>query len=67
MYKRYDTGTLSIEYLKAYQKGSDAQTVALLAGVYSDKEITLKALKELRMSESKAYLLETQLYMGCVH
>lgn len=66
-HKRDDSETLSLEYLQAYQDDSNPQTIALVAGVYSEKQSALKALKQVQVIKAKAYLLETQLYMGCVH
>jgi len=66
-HKRYDTESLSVEYLSAYQESANSDILALVAGIYSDRSTAQEALKRLKRYEPEAYLLESQLYMGCAH
>ena len=65
--RRFPSENLSLEYLKFYFTNSGNETLALVAGIYElekDAEIALKSIKKV---ENKSFLIESNIYRGCLH
>lgn len=58
---------LSLEYLNMYKSDAKARTIALVAGIYADKDSATAALKKLKAIEPKAFVLKSKIYIGCMH
>ncbi|QNN40869.1 hypothetical protein [Pedobacter roseus] len=58
---------LSLEYLNMYKPDAKAKTIALVAGIYADKDSATIALKKLKTIEPKAFVLKSKIYVGCMH
>lgn len=58
---------LSLEYLNVYKPDAKAKTIALVAGIYADKDSATIALKKLKTIEPKAFMLKSKVYIGCMH
>eukprot|EP01012_Entosiphon_sulcatum_P036216 TRINITY_DN46111_c0_g1_i1.p1 TRINITY_DN46111_c0_g1~~TRINITY_DN46111_c0_g1_i1.p1 ORF type:complete len:192 (-),score=23.66 TRINITY_DN46111_c0_g1_i1:521-1096(-) len=58
---------LSLEYLNMYKPDAKAKTIALVAGIYADKDSATAALKKMKTIEPKAFLLKSKIYIGCMH
>jgi hypothetical protein len=65
--RRYPAASLSIEYLSFYQEGTGKKTMALVAGIYDNKSGADSALRILRGILPAAYIVESRIYMGCIH
>lgn len=67
--RRYPSETLSLEYLVYYTNGKKPTegTIALVAIITDDKEKADKKLVEVKKYSDKAFILNSQIYMGCMH
>ncbi|WP_025145961.1 hypothetical protein [Pedobacter jeongneungensis] len=58
---------LSLEYLNVYKPDAKAKMIALVAGIYADKDSAAIALKRLKAIDSKSFVLKSKIYIGCMH
>jgi hypothetical protein len=65
--RRYPTNFLSLEYMALYNRGSSIKTIALIAGIYENKNSADSALKILKPVRSNAFAIKSSIYMGCMH
>ncbi|WP_293313349.1 hypothetical protein [Pedobacter sp. UBA5917] len=65
--RRSPEENLSLEYLNMYKPDAKAKTIALVAGIYADKDSAAVALKKLKNIEPKAFVLKSKIYIGCMH
>lgn len=67
--RRYTSDYLSIERLNAYEKQYDEskKTMALVAGLYTEKEPAAVRLQLTRKYFPHAFILNSELYVGCAH
>lgn len=65
--RRYPSSTLSLEYLNFYQKAASEKSIAVVTGIYEDKESADSALIILRKVNPKAFVVQSDIYMGCIH
>lgn len=65
--RRSPEENLSLEYLNIYKPDAKAKTIALVAGIYEDKDSAAVALKKLKTIEPKAFVLKSKVYIGCMH
>lgn len=65
--RRYPSSTLSLEYLNFYQKAASEKSIAVVTGIYEDKESADSALIILRKVNPKAFVVKSDIYMGCIH
>ncbi len=66
--RRYPSEKLSLEYLDYYRKGTEIKgidTIILVVGILDNKKQAKALLNRIKLS--KAYILETKIYMGCMH
>ena len=68
-HRRYPSKSLSLEYLDYYYEESVAnlKTIAVVLIITNDKEIAEKQLALVKMYSSHAFIINTDIYMGCVH
>ncbi|QIX60026.1 hypothetical protein HER32_01995 [Hymenobacter sp. BT18] len=64
--RRDPSASLSIEYTTLYRSAS-AKSMALVTGIYEDPARADSALVALHSVVPKAFLIKTQLYIGCMH
>lgn len=66
--RRYPSTNLSLEYLSMYtNKSQKSRTIALVTCITDDREKAEKALKTLKKYSAEAFIVNTDLYMGCLH
>ena len=65
--RRYEGRFLSIEYLNFYQDKAPEKMMALVAGIYENKDTADSALKMITNSGQKAVNLKVKMYIGCLH
>ena len=58
---------ISIEYLSVYNDAVSDSTLVVVCGIYEDSVEAAKALHVVQQQAPKAYLLPTEIYMGCMH
>jgi len=67
--RRYPSETLSLEYLVYYTNGKKPTegTIALVTIITDNKEKADKKLVEIKKYSDKAFIVNSQIYMGCMH
>ncbi|GAA4344524.1 hypothetical protein [Flaviaesturariibacter amylovorans] len=65
--RRYPTTTLSLEYLDFYDTAAPEKRIAVVAGIYESKAGADSALRVLRPLRPGAFVLKSEIYMGCMH
>jgi len=67
--RRYPSETLSLEYLDYYSNGDKPTggTIALVIMITDEKESAEKKLKQIIKYSEGAFILNTKIYMGCMH
>jgi hypothetical protein len=65
--RRYPSNHLSLEHLDFFKKGSDNTTMPLVTGIYETKKSADSALVYLKPIEKKAFVLKSEVYIGCMH
>jgi len=67
--RRYPTETLSLEYLEYYTEGVNPTegTIALILTITDNQEIASTTLKRVQQYTESAYIINTRIYMGCMH
>jgi hypothetical protein len=67
--RRYPSETLSLEYLVYYTNGKKPTegTIALVTIITDNKEKADKKLAEIKKYSDKAFIVNSQIYMGCMH
>ncbi|ALI99411.1 hypothetical protein [Rufibacter tibetensis] len=65
--RRNPDAHLSLEYLDLYQKKAGEKTIALVSGIYEKKASADSALRILKNSASNAFMVKTEMYIGCIH
>ncbi|MBA9076623.1 hypothetical protein [Rufibacter quisquiliarum] len=58
---------LSLEYLNLYQDKTQKKTMALVSGIYEKKASADSALAVLKQAAAKAFVVKTEMYIGCIH
>ena len=67
--RRYPSETLSLEYLIYYTNGNKSSegTIALVTIITDNKEKAEKKLAEVKKYSDKAFIVNSEIYMGCMH
>lgn len=67
--RRYPSETLSLEYLIYYTNGKKPTegTIALVTIITDNKEKAKKKLAEVKKYSNRAFIVSSQIYMGCIH
>ncbi|MGD2034959.1 MAG: hypothetical protein PVF73_07880 [Bacteroidales bacterium] len=65
--RRYPSETLSLEYLAYYDKRSAEKKIALVTVITGDKEKAEENLEKIREYSPGAFMLQTKIYLGCMH
>lgn len=65
--RRIPSRSLSLEYFDVYQKNADPQTIAMVAGIYEQAASADSALALLKQAAPKAFRLDANFYIGCMH
>lgn len=65
--RRFPSDNLSVEYLNFYNKQSKEKTIALLTGIYETEKSADSALSIIKQVEQNAFIVEADIYIGCVH
>ena len=67
--RRYPSETLSLEYLIYYTNGKKPTegTIAIVTIITENKEKADKKLAELKKHSEGAFIVNSQIYMGCMH
>ena len=67
--RRYPSETLSLEYLIYYtnEKKPTEGTMAIVTIITDNKEKADKKLAEVKKHSDEAFILNSQIYMGCMH
>lgn len=65
--RRFPSENLSLEYLSVYKRNTTEKTIALVIGIYETEELANKMLAKVRRYEDKAFMLESEIYVGCLH
>jgi hypothetical protein len=65
--RRFPSATLSIEYLDWYVARAEANTMALVTGLWIMESDADSALAAVRHRNPRAFKLKSVLYQGCIH
>jgi hypothetical protein len=65
--RRFPSENLSLEYLNFYQSQAKDKTIALISGIYEIEKHADSALMVLRTTEKNAFVLKTEMFVGCMH
>ena len=65
--RRYTSRSLSLEYLDNYMEKALPKSIALVTGIYGSAAEADSGLKVMRRYSPKAFVVETELYLGCMH
>ena len=67
--RRYPSETLSLEYLDYYinRSQTDSRTIALIATITDDKQTADSSFAIVKQYMDSAFLIQTRIYMGCMH
>ncbi|WP_047246143.1 hypothetical protein [Maribacter thermophilus] len=67
--RRYPSETLSLEYLAYYTEGQKTRenTMALVTAITDNKEEADQKLARLKKYADKAFIVNSRIYMGCMH
>lgn len=67
--RRYPSENLSLEYLYFYEdeKKVDDKVIALVAMITDDKAEAEKYLTKIKKSAKNSFLINSKIYMGCMH
>ncbi|MBQ4914249.1 hypothetical protein J8L85_07365 [Maribacter sp. MMG018] len=67
--RRYPSETLSLEYLAYYTEGQKTRenTMALVTAITDNKEEADQKLVRLKKYADKAFIVNSRIYMGCMH
>lgn len=65
--RRFPSNSLSLEYLSFYQLKASEKTIALVAGIHESPESTDSTFSVIRRFYSKAFVIPTEIYTGCIH
>ena len=65
--RRYPSEDLSLEYLIIYDNNAINKTIALVAGIYEEENEAQILLNKLKKHHPKSFVVNTDLYIGCMH
>ncbi|MBN2730317.1 MAG: hypothetical protein JXR53_13920 [Bacteroidales bacterium] len=65
--RRFPSTTLSLEYLDFYQHDAGTNTIALVCGIYKLETRADSAAKVIKKTEPKAFVIESEIFIGCMH
>lgn len=67
--RRYPSETLSLESLNLYTEGKEpiGGTIALVVAITDDKSNADSILARVKQYIDQAYIIQTRMYMGCMH
>jgi hypothetical protein len=65
--RRYPTETLSLEYVNFYNTQLSDKTIGLVTGIFDDEKKAEKKLNIIKSHSKNAFIINTNLYMGCMH
>ncbi len=65
--RRYPDETLSLEYVAFYDEESPTKTIGLITGIFDSKDKAEAQLNSVIEHSSNAYIINTDIYMGCTH
>lgn len=65
--RRHQSPDLSLEYLSYYNGTSPEKTIALVAGIFGNKEDGDKATASIKSLMPNAYVLKAKVFIGCMH
>jgi hypothetical protein len=65
--RRYSSSTLSIEYINYYDNDKPEKTMALVTMIISEKAKAKTELLKLKEHSKAAFMIEAEIYMGCMH
>ncbi len=65
--RRFPSTNLSLEYLSLYREHAHPKTIALIAGIYGTAPEADSAASVLRKQRTGAFVLKSEIYIGCMH
>ena len=67
--RRYSSETLSLEHLNYYLTGQkpNSSTMALVICITDNREEAENKLAQLKLYSDDAFIIESRIYMGCMH
>lgn len=65
--RRHPSEHLSLEYLNYYNETSPEKTIALVAGIFGNKEEGDKVVSSIKSLMPNAYVLKAKVFIGCMH
>jgi hypothetical protein len=65
--RRFPSEHLSIEYLLIYMPATEPATMALVAGIFQDEAEAAQLTARLKDSVGGAFVLKSEVYVGCMH
>ena len=65
--RRFPSAALSLEYLGLYQEKAAERAMALVAGIYEQQSDADRAVSAIRQLNKKAFVVKSDMYIGCIH
>jgi hypothetical protein len=65
--RRFPSEELSIEHLSFYQSGAGEYTMILVAGIFEESASADSVLRIINAFNPDAFVLESKVYIGCMH
>ena len=65
--RRFTAENLSLEYYKTYNAHSTEKNIALVSGIYETRERADSALELLKTEAPRAFVIQANVYVGCMH
>lgn len=65
--RRFPSTSLSLEYLVLYTPNAQENTIALVSGIYENKQQADSALNAFIPYQPKTFVVKANMYTGCLH
>jgi len=65
--RRYPSKSLSLEYLDYYDSKLKDKTIGLVTGIFDNKNDADRLLTQVKEYSPNAFIMNVEIYMGCMH
>lgn len=65
--RRSPSPTLSLEYMNFYKPSAGEKTIALVAGIYESESGANERLAEVKKVIKNAFVMRSEVFVGCMH
>lgn len=67
IFRRFGEDFMSIEYLSSYQERCDEHTMALVAGIFDNKNSADSLMTIITKAGFPCHVMQTEMFVGCMH